>query len=129
MKTPLPKTLLIIEDDALLRESLVETAQSTGWTVKSSDTAEAAIALAGSFRPTVVFSDVHLSHGDGRRVLAVLREDKAMRDCQFVLMTGDWVGASKRDSEELSADAYLPKPFTLEEFLSCLEERHRQANL
>lgn len=128
-KTPPPRTVLIIEDDAILRESLVETAEATGWQARSADTAEGALALAASFKPTVVVSDVHLARGDGRRVLAVLREDPALGDCQFVMMTGDWVGASQQSSVELAADAYLAKPFTLEEFLGCLDQRYRQANL
>jgi DNA-binding response OmpR family regulator len=44
-------------------------------------------------------------------------------------MTGDWVGAPQAASVALAADAYLPKPFTIEEFSNCLEERYRQANL
>jgi CheY-like chemotaxis protein len=129
MKPPVPKTLLIIEDDAALRQSLKETAEGIGYDVRDCDTAEQALALAASFRPALVFSDVHLAHGDGRRVLMQLREDPAMHDCQFVLMTGDWVGAPQSVSIALEADAYLAKPFTLEEFVSCLEARYQQANL
>lgn len=77
----------------------------------------------------MVFCDVHLSRGDGRRVLARMREDSVLADCQFVMMTGDWVGASQAASTELKADAYLAKPFSLDEFMACLEERYRQANL
>lgn len=129
MKTPLPKTLLLIEDDETFVRSLAESAEGAGWQVKICDTADGAIALALAFHPTVIFCDVHLARGDGRRVLMKLREDQAVGDCQFVLMTGDWVGASQRTSVELAADAYLPKPFTLEEFLACLEARYAQANL
>ncbi len=129
MKTPAPKTVLIVEDDAALRQSLVETAEKSAFDVRSCDTAEEALALAASFRPTVIICDVHLAHGDGRRVLTKLREDEAMRDCQFVLMTGDWVGAPQSVSIALEADAYLAKPFSLAEFVACLEARYAQANL
>ncbi len=129
MKPPAPKILLILEDDALLRETLVETAGIVGFEVFEADTAAEGLRLAAAFRPSVVFCDVHLTKGDGRTVLARLREDPALADCQFVMMTGDWVGASQTESIALEADAYLAKPFTLDEFVACLEERYRQANL
>lgn len=129
MPLPVPKTLLIVEDDHSLRLSLVEVAQKLGFEVRACDTAEDALALAVTFKPTLVFSDVHLAHGDGRRVLMTLREDPAMRYCQFVLMTGDWVGASQRGAVELEADGYLAKPFSMEEFVAALETRYAQAAL
>jgi DNA-binding response OmpR family regulator len=129
MKPPVPKTLLIVEDDLSLRQSLVETAEKQGYEVKGCDTAEEALGLAASFKPTMIFCDVHLAHGDGRRVLVKLREDPAMRYCQFVLMTGDWVGAPQSVSIALEADGYLAKPFAMEEFVACLEARYAQANL
>jgi DNA-binding response OmpR family regulator len=58
-----------------------------------------------------------------------MRSDEALRDCQFVMMTGDWVGASRQTSVEYEADDYLAKPFNVEEFTACLDERYRQANL
>jgi len=129
MKSPVQKILLILEDDALLRATLVETATGAGYEVFEADTAAEGLRLAAAFKPAVVFCDVHLSKGDGRRVLSKLREDRVLADCQFVLMTGDWVGASKAESTMLEADAYLAKPFTLDEFVACLEERYRQASL
>lgn len=129
MKTPLPKTVLIIEDDAAFQSALAEMAQSLGFETRVADTADAGLEAAGAFRPTVIFCDVHLAKGDGRRLLARVREDDVLRDCQFVLMTGDWVGAPQSTSIALEADAYLAKPFTIAEFTACLEERYRQANL
>jgi DNA-binding response OmpR family regulator len=129
MKPPVPKTLLIVEDDAALRQSLAEVAGRIGYDVRECDTAETALALADSFRPTLIFCDVHLAHGDGRKVLVKLRENEATRYCQFVIVTGDWVGASQSASIALEADAYLAKPFSLQEFIACVEARYAQANL
>ncbi|HWA29349.1 MAG TPA: response regulator [Lacunisphaera sp.] len=129
MKKPLPKTALIIEDETGLRLSMAETLESIGFEVRACAGAEEGLELAASFKPTLVFCDVHLEQGDGRTVLAQLRADDSLGDCQFVLMTGDWVGASERSSVDIGADAYLPKPFTFEEFRACAEERYRQANL
>jgi DNA-binding response OmpR family regulator len=129
MKPPAPKTILIVEGDVSLRESLMELSAASGYEVRGCDSAQEAYELAVSFKPTLIFCDVHLTHGDGRQVLAQLREHEAMRDCQFVLVTGDLVGASKLASIEFEADDYLAKPFSLPEFLACMDARYRQANL
>jgi CheY-like chemotaxis protein len=129
MKDPLPKTVLIVEDDIAFQSALVDMARALGFDTQACETADDGLRLARELRPAVIFSDVHLERGDGRKLLAKLREDETLSDCQFVLMTGDWVGAPQAASIALAADAYLPKPFTLEEFANCLQERYRQANL
>ncbi|HVZ64653.1 MAG TPA: response regulator [Lacunisphaera sp.] len=129
MKPPLPKTVLIIEDDAGLSSAMAETAKQAGFQTCVCTTAAEGLARALADKPAVIFGDVHLAQGDGRTVLAKLRADPKLGDCQFVLMTGDWVGAPQRASVELEADAYLAKPFTVEEFATLLVERYEQANL
>ncbi|MFZ5495527.1 MAG: response regulator [Verrucomicrobiota bacterium] len=129
MKAPVPKTMLIVEDDASFREALTEAARHHGYEVLGCDTANEALGLAVTLRPTLIFCDVHLVQGDGRKVLMKLRENQAMDDCQFVLMTADWVGAPRSASIALEADGYLAKPFTIEEFIACVNERYAQANL
>jgi len=121
--------VLIIEDDEICRSMLAVTLQALGYKVQSGTTAREGLALAREFHPTVIISDVHLANGDGRMVLRELREQEATRDVQFILMTGDWVGASKKSSVELEADGYLAKPFSIPEFITCVEERFRVANL
>jgi DNA-binding response OmpR family regulator len=129
MKAPLPKTMLIIEDDLGLLVTLADAAAALGYEARTSASVEEGVAFARAFKPTLVFCDVHLAKDDGREVLKQLRADETTRDCQFVQMTGDWVGASKRESIEMAADAYLAKPFTIKEFAACAAERYRQANL
>ncbi len=124
-----PRSVLIIEDDDMFRDTLLATLEAMGCQVQSCATAEEGVALALKFKPTLVVSDVHLGSGDGRKVLRELRENEATRYCQFVLMTGDWVGASKKSSIELEADSYLAKPFSIPEFIACVEARFLEAGI
>lgn len=129
MKKPLPKSVLIIEDDAGLSAVMAETAKQEGYQAWVTASAVDGLAKAAALKPTVIFCDVHLAEGDGRTVLSKVRADSSLGDCQFVLMTGDWVGATRQASIELESDAYLAKPFTAEEFAALLAERYQQANL
>jgi CheY-like chemotaxis protein len=129
MKPPLPKSVLLIEDDAALSAVMATSAREAGFQVWTADTADDGLARAKAFKPAVIFCDVHLDKGDGRMVLTKVRADDAIGDCQFVLMTGDLAGAPQRDSIALEADSYLAKPFSVVEFSAVLAERYRQANL
>ncbi len=124
-----PKTVLLIEDDKGLQASLSTVAHTLGWDVRGCLSAEKALEAAAKFNPTVIFLDVFFPDGDGRAILAGLRAHEVLHDCQVVLMTGDWTGASRQAAVDHEADDYLAKPFSLEEFVTCLNERYRQANL
>ena len=129
LKFTRPKTVLLVEDDKGLQTSLYTVARSMGWDVRGCLSAEKALGVAAEFKPTVIFLDVFFPDGDGRAILAALRADEVLHDCQVVLMTGDWTSASRQASIDHEADDYLAKPFSLEEFVACLDERYRQANL
>lgn len=129
MKPPRSKTVLVIEDDPGLQSTLILVLEEAGYSVRACASAQDGLALATAFHPTLIICDVHLAEGDGRKLLESIRQDATLADCQFVMMTGDWVGASQQTSVKLEADSYLAKPFTVEEFNRCVEEQFRQANL
>jgi two-component system OmpR family response regulator len=129
LKATRPKTVLFVEDDKGLQASLSTVASAQGWEVRGCLSAEKALGVAAEFKPTVIFLDVFFPDGDGRTILAALRADEELHDSQVVLMTGDWTSASRQASIDHQADDYLAKPFSLEEFVACLDERYRQANL
>jgi DNA-binding NtrC family response regulator len=53
-------TVLIVEDDPLVRHALAERFEEAGWLVFQSASAEKALVLVGSRSPEVVFTDIQL---------------------------------------------------------------------
>lgn len=86
-----PKRVLLIEDDEKLRMLLAAALEAEGYVVGHAGTGEEGVRVAREFDPTVVVCDVLMPRGDGRSVLAALRDDKRLRTTQFVFMTGDSV--------------------------------------
>ncbi len=115
--------ILVIEDDPLLRESLVLALERTGHLVKTSDNEADGIRIAEEFIPHVVVSDIHLPSGDGISLLQALRSEERTALSQFILMTGDRANSGVRSGMDLGADDYLQKPFTMEEFINCVKAR------
>jgi response regulator NasT len=109
MTTDAPTTVLVAEDEALIRMDLVEMLGEAGYTVvgQASD-GQAAVDQARSLRPDVVFMDVAMPRRDG---LSAAEEIIAEGIAPVVMVTA----FSQRETVQRAAAAgalgYLVKPF------------------
>ncbi|MEO7502326.1 MAG: sigma-54 dependent transcriptional regulator [Gemmatimonadaceae bacterium] len=78
-------SLLIVDDDATIRDSLAEALAEESMNVRSADSAEAALAIIGAGGVDVVLSDIRMPGLDGLALLRLLHERAAHID--VVLMT------------------------------------------
>jgi DNA-binding NtrC family response regulator len=67
-------SLLVVDDDAVVREALVEALVEAGYDVRAADDGARAVALIAERAPDVVLSDVRMPGMDGLELLALLRE-------------------------------------------------------
>jgi two-component system sensor histidine kinase/response regulator len=123
------KRILLVEDDEKLRMMLADTLEAAGYRVGHASTGEEGIRVAREFDPTVIVCDVQMPRGDGRSVLAALRDDKRLGTAQFVFMTGDVHATPQREGMNLGADDYLEKPFSSADFLACVAARCERAEI
>jgi CheY-like chemotaxis protein len=108
--------ILVIEDDAGIRETLSDFLRSEGFRVDlARDGAEGLERIAAS-QPDVILVDLLMPGMNGRQFLARLREDAATRSLPVVLMTGSRLAGESG----VAADAVLQKPFELDELLSTV---------
>jgi two-component system response regulator MprA len=108
--------ILVIEDDAGIRETLSEFLRSEGFRVDlACDGAEGLERLAAR-RPDLVLVDLLMPGMCGRQFLARLRADPSTRSLPALLMTGSRSAGAAAEA----ADAVLVKPFELDELLSAI---------
>ena len=111
--TKLPK-LLIIDDDAHLRESLAEVLELDRFECHQAAAAKEGIAAAQKLEPQVVIMDIQLPDSSGFQICQELR--KRSKTTILIMMTGRFLSAEeKKQGFELGADEYMTKPFDLAE--------------
>lgn len=109
-----PIKLLVIDDDAHLRESLAEVLELDGFECLQAGAAADGIATAKKNNPKVVIMDIQLPDSSGFQICQELR--KHSRETILIMMTGRFLSAEeKTQGFELGADEYLTKPFDLQE--------------
>src|ERR1700682_89454 len=124
--TDIQKHLLIVEDEAPLRQAIAEQLADRGYQVEQADSGEAAIARLADFAFDIIITDLRLPGLDGSAVVeaAVGRYP----DIIAIVVTGygtvkDAVEAIKRGARD-----FVSKPFQIDELLHVLDsalEQHR----
>ena len=108
--------VLVVEDDALIRESVVAALSGAGFVVESAGAAEGVPALAADFRPDLALLDVMLpGAADGFALARALRRE---RDLPVIFLTARDAGADRLAGFEAGADDYVVKPFIVEELVA-----------
>jgi DNA-binding response OmpR family regulator len=106
--------LLVIDDDAHLRESLAEVLELDGFECIQAGEAKSGIEAAKKNNPKVVIMDIQLPDSSGFQICQELR--KYSKEMILIMMTGRFLSAEeKTQGFELGADEYLTKPFDLQE--------------
>jgi two-component system OmpR family response regulator len=114
--------LLVVDDEATVRELLSATLRFAGFSVASASTGAEAIAAATKESPDLVLLDVMLPDVDGFEVVRALRERTPGRGrsgpVPVLFLTARDRQTDKVTGLSLGADDYVTKPFDLEELIA-----------
>lgn len=116
-------SVLLVEDDSLLRECLAEMLGDAGWQVAvARDAAEALGQLDQGGMPGVLVTDLVL--GRGRDGLALIAEARRRWPQVRAVLTS---GADAARLDMHPADRFLGKPFTMDALIQAVTELAREA--
>ncbi|TMQ93306.1 response regulator transcription factor [Actinomadura soli] len=113
--------LLVVDDEATVRELLSATLRFAGFHVTSAATGADAVASAAAEPPDLVLLDVMLPDLDGFEVVRRLREQRGESrggPVPVLFLTARDGQADKVTGLSLGADDYVTKPFDLEELIA-----------
>ena len=94
---PSPSAVLLVEDDALLRQAFRILLEDAGYRVLEAGSARDALATARAENPDAVVLDMGLPDRPGLDVARELRQDEGWKDTPIIALTGR-VGAQERDA-------------------------------
>jgi two-component system, OmpR family, response regulator len=112
---PMSRTILVVDDDAHIRQLLVFALEKAGQKAIEAEDGEAALAAVAAHQPDLVILDINMPKMDGLEVCRRLRADG---DLPILFL-------SSRDDEidrvlgiELGGDDYVAKPFSPREVVA-----------
>jgi DNA-binding response OmpR family regulator len=101
-------SVLIVDDDDLLRRSLAFSLEQAGFATRTAGSAEDAIAMTTQKRPDIVLLDIMLPGMDGLEALRYFHDKLGV---PVIFLTARRREVDQIVGLELGADDYLPKPF------------------
>src|SRR5580765_7075769 len=122
-----PKHLLLVEDEAPLREAVAEQLSDRGFTVVQADSAELALESLADFAFDIVITDLRLPGLDGTRVIEAAVD--RYPDIIGIVITGY---GTVRDAVEVikrGAADFVTKPFQFDELWHALQGAIEQRRL
>lgn len=120
-----PLSILLVDDDEVLRALLVEYLSGHGLSVTAVGTAREAVQAVSGSSFQLVLLDLSLPDGDGLDLARKWREEQKV---SIICLTGRSEEADRVMGLELGADDYITKPFSLREVLARIRAVTRRAN-
>ncbi|GEJ56475.1 response regulator [Anaeromyxobacter diazotrophicus] len=109
----MPSTVLIVEDDADIRDAVSELLRAEGVRVLATDEGQKALEMMAAWRPAVVLLDLTLAGMNGPELHRRQRASPQLASIPVVVMSG-------QPDPRLAVEATLQKPFSLDDLLAVL---------
>lgn len=123
------QTILIIEDDADIAESLEYNFRREGFRTIIAESGEKGLRLALDEKgaPSLIVLDLMLPGMNGMELCRKLRSEPATEDTPIVMLTAKAAESDKIAGLEIGADDYVVKPFSFKELMARIRAVLRRA--
>jgi two-component system cell cycle response regulator DivK len=121
MERPMPKTVLIVEDNELNMKLFNDLVETRGHRIVQTRSGIEAVELARKHRPDLILMDIQLPEVSGLEVTQWLKDDEGLKTIPVVAVTAF---AMKGDEEKIlqgGCEAYLSKPISVAKFFETLD--------
>jgi len=118
------RTILVVEDETTLRETLADALDAEGFRVVQAADGREALARFRGDRPDLVLLDLMLPELSGVEVCRIIRAESSV---PIVMLTAKDSELDKVVGLELGADDYVTKPFSLRELSARIRALFRRS--
>ncbi len=111
----MPKSVLIVDDEASIILSLRHLMQREGYHVRVAGDGEAALAEVAAAPPDLILLDVMIPKRDGYDICQTIRANPDWNELKIIMVTAKGREIEAEKGLALGADAYVTKPFSTRE--------------
>jgi DNA-binding response OmpR family regulator len=120
------ETILVVEDEPSLQETLVYNLEKQGYTVEAAGDGRTALESARRLKPDLIVLDIMLPELDGFEVTKILRREMTV---PILMLTARDEEIDRVVGLEVGADDYLTKPFSMRELLARVKAQLRRTQI
>jgi CheY-like chemotaxis protein len=117
---PATGTVLVVDDDAGLREFIRVNLETEGYVVREAASAGEGLAALDEEPPDLILLDVLMPHMDGWEMLRRVQERHGVDAIQVIMYSGTVEAAG--EAEERGAQAFIGKPFDPRKLLDATRQ-------
>ncbi len=122
------KRVLIVDDEAPIREMLTLALEMAGYACMEADNAQSAHGMIIDSRPDLILLDWMMPGTSGIELARRLKKDELTADIPIILLTAKADEDNKVQGLESGADDYITKPFSPRELVARLKAVLRRAS-
>jgi diguanylate cyclase len=123
------KTILIIEDDEMIRNNLLEILELEGFRAIEAENGRIGVQKARAYNPDLILCDICMPELDGYGVLEALRANSPTATIPVIFLTAKSEKSDMRQGMNSGADDYLIKPCSVNELLSAVTSRLKKQSV
>ena len=116
----MPKTILIVEDNALNQQLFAELLEDAGYATLSAGEGLDAFNLAKAHRPDLILMDIQLPAISGLEVTRWLKDEPALRHIPVIAITAYAMPGDEERMRAGGCEAYIAKPISTMVFLETI---------
>jgi len=125
-KQTMSETILVVEDEPALRDTLTYNLKKDGFTVEAVGDGRSALEYARRLKPDLIVLDLMLPEIDGFEVCRILRKEMIT---PILMLTARDDEIDRVVGLEVGADDYLTKPFSMRELMARVKAQIRRSRL
>ncbi|MBF0454311.1 MAG: response regulator [Magnetococcales bacterium] len=114
--------ILLVEDNPMNQEMLMAVLEEAGLTAKIAENGQVGVALALSWRPDLIFMDLHMPVMDGMDASRAIRQHPELLDLPIIGLSADAFVGLEGQAREAGISHFLTKPVDLDRLMPLMHQ-------
>lgn len=116
------KKILVVDDEKGIVQLLEDVLKSSGYEVDAAFDGEEGLQKAQSGTYDLILLDLNLPKRDGQSICMELKMDSKTEQIPIIMLTSRNDAKEKEIGEKVGAEAYIPKPFDIQELMAAVNK-------